>query len=59
MENLTRYHPEEREHINSVIPMKRLAIPEEMAQTVLWLCSDAASFITGATISVDGGMGAT
>jgi NAD(P)-dependent dehydrogenase (short-subunit alcohol dehydrogenase family) len=59
MENLTRYHPEEREHINSVIPMKRLAMPEEMAETVLWLCSDAASFITGATISVDGGMCAT
>jgi|WetSurMetagenome_2_1015567.scaffolds.fasta_scaffold202516_1 NAD(P)-dependent dehydrogenase (short-subunit alcohol dehydrogenase family) len=59
MENLTRYHPEERDHINSVIPMKRLAMPEEMAQTVLWLCSDAASFITGATISVDGGMCAT
>ena len=59
MENLTQYHPEERAHINSVIPMKRLADPEEMAQVVLWLCSDAASFITGATISVDGGMSAT
>jgi len=59
MENLTRYHPEEREHINSTIPMKRLAQPEEMAKTVLWLCSDAASFITGATINVDGGMSAT
>ncbi len=56
MENLTRYHPEERAHINGEIPMKRLAQPEEMAETVLWLCSDAASFITGASISVDGGM---
>jgi NAD(P)-dependent dehydrogenase (short-subunit alcohol dehydrogenase family) len=59
MENLTRYHPEEREHINSLIPMKRLAGPEEMAETVLWLCSDAASFMTGSTVSVDGGMCAT
>ncbi len=58
MENLTRYHPEEREHINGMIPMRRLAQAEEMAKTVLWLCSDAASFMTGATISVDGGMGA-
>jgi NAD(P)-dependent dehydrogenase (short-subunit alcohol dehydrogenase family) len=59
MENLTRYHPEERDHINSGIPMKRLADPEEMASVVLWLCSDAASFVTGAAISVDGGMCAT
>ncbi len=56
MENLTLYHPEEREHINSVIPMKRLAQPEEMAQVVIWLCSDAASFVTGCTLPVDGGM---
>jgi len=56
MENLTRYHPEEREHMNSVIPIKRLAQPEEMARVVLWLCSDAASFVTGVTLPVDGGM---
>jgi NAD(P)-dependent dehydrogenase (short-subunit alcohol dehydrogenase family) len=58
MENLTQYHPEEREHMNSLIPMKRLCDPEEMAQVVLFLCSDASSFITGTTISVDGGMSA-
>jgi NAD(P)-dependent dehydrogenase (short-subunit alcohol dehydrogenase family) len=38
--------------------MKRLAQPEEMAELVLWLCSDAASFVTGAAISIDGGMSA-
>lgn len=59
MENLTRFHPEERENINNDIPMKRLAQPDEMAQVVLWLCSDAASFVTGSNISVDGGMSAT
>ena len=59
MEKLTRFHPEEREHINNSIPMKRLAQPEEMAQVVLWLCSDAASFVTGCNMSVDGGMSAT
>lgn len=59
MEILTRCHPEEREHINSTIPMARLAQPEEMAETVIWLCSDAASFITGCTIPIDGGMCAT
>ncbi len=59
MEKLTKFHPEEREHINNSIPMKRLADPEEMAQAVLWLCSDAASFVTGCNMSVDGGMSAT
>jgi NAD(P)-dependent dehydrogenase (short-subunit alcohol dehydrogenase family) len=59
MEKLTRFHPEEREHINSSIPMKRLAEPEEMAEVVLWLCSDAASFVTGCNMVVDGGMSAT
>lgn len=36
-------------------PMKRLGRPEEIASTVLWLCSDASSFVTGQAISVDGG----
>jgi NAD(P)-dependent dehydrogenase (short-subunit alcohol dehydrogenase family) len=56
MESITRYHPEERDHFNSVIPMQRLAEPEEMARVVTWLCSGAASFITGCTLPVDGGM---
>ena len=37
------------------IPMRRIGRPEEVAATVLWLCSDAASFLTGATIPLDGG----
>ena len=56
MENHTRYHPEERDFINGSIPMHRLAEPEEMAGVAIWLCSDAASFITGCTLPVDGGM---
>jgi NAD(P)-dependent dehydrogenase (short-subunit alcohol dehydrogenase family) len=39
----------------SHIPAQRLGKSEEMAETALWLCSDAASYITGQTISVDGG----
>lgn len=37
------------------IPMGRMAQPEEVAATAVWLCSDDASFVTGAPISVDGG----
>jgi NAD(P)-dependent dehydrogenase (short-subunit alcohol dehydrogenase family) len=37
-------------------PIGRLGAPEEVAETVVWLCSDAASFVTGHTMTVDGGV---
>jgi NAD(P)-dependent dehydrogenase (short-subunit alcohol dehydrogenase family) len=36
-------------------PSRRLAEPHEIAQAVLWLCSDAASFVNGTALTVDGG----
>jgi NAD(P)-dependent dehydrogenase (short-subunit alcohol dehydrogenase family) len=37
------------------VPVKRVGKPEEIAQTILFVASDKASFITGASIAVDGG----
>jgi NAD(P)-dependent dehydrogenase (short-subunit alcohol dehydrogenase family) len=36
-------------------PMGRLGLPDEVAAAVVWLCSDAASFVTGHALAVDGG----
>ncbi len=37
-------------------PLKRLGDPRELAETVVWLASERASYITGQTVLVDGGM---
>jgi NAD(P)-dependent dehydrogenase (short-subunit alcohol dehydrogenase family) len=36
-------------------PVGRMGMPEEIAKVVLWLCSDAASFVTGHALFADGG----
>jgi NAD(P)-dependent dehydrogenase (short-subunit alcohol dehydrogenase family) len=41
---------------NQMIPLGRHGQPEEIARSILYLASDAASFVTGATLMVDGGM---
>lgn len=59
VENMSSAHPEIRQKMLTEIPMGRLAEPEDMAEAVIWLCSDAASFITGHVMPVDGGMAST
>ena len=39
----------------AITPLGRLATPEEVAAAAVWLCSDAASYVTGIALSVDGG----
>ncbi len=47
--------PEVLEHLTSLIPMGRLGRPEEVAELVAWLASDACSFSTGAVYDISGG----
>lgn len=48
--------PEALAHIKSLYALQRIAKPEEIAQSVLYLASDSSSFMTGAALLVDGGI---
>jgi NAD(P)-dependent dehydrogenase (short-subunit alcohol dehydrogenase family) len=47
--------PEVLAHITSLIPMKRVGQPEEVAELVAWLASDKVTFSTGAVYDISGG----
>jgi NAD(P)-dependent dehydrogenase (short-subunit alcohol dehydrogenase family) len=47
--------PEALAHITSLIPMKRVGRPEEVAELIAWLASDKVSFSTGAVYDISGG----
>jgi NAD(P)-dependent dehydrogenase (short-subunit alcohol dehydrogenase family) len=55
MDRFTGGKPEGWEKITSEEPIGRVGKPEEIADAVIWLCSDAASFVVGHTLVVDGG----
>lgn len=48
------WEPGERE-TSAALPLARIGEPEDVARAVLWLASDAAEWITGADLLVDGG----
>ncbi|MCB9455604.1 MAG: glucose 1-dehydrogenase [Anaerolineaceae bacterium] len=48
--------PMDKERIIATNPMKRLGRPEEIAAGVVWLCSDASSFVNGQALAMDGGL---
>jgi len=44
-----------KDDLNAMHPIGRIGEVDEVANAVLWLCSDKASFVTGTTLAVDGG----
>ena len=48
--------PEALSKLLTLIPYERIGEPGDIANTVVWLVSDQADYLTGATIFVDGGM---
>jgi NAD(P)-dependent dehydrogenase (short-subunit alcohol dehydrogenase family) len=54
---MTDVFPEEVFNIvKNITPMGRIGDPEELASTLIWLVSDASSYVTGITVPVDGGL---
>ena len=55
-EYLNSTTPEFGNDTPNMIPLKRIGHPEDMAEAVIYFCSDAASWVTGQCLAVDGGM---
>jgi NAD(P)-dependent dehydrogenase (short-subunit alcohol dehydrogenase family) len=52
---MTGGSPEHIERLTKMEPVGRLGMPEEVAEAVIWLCSDKASFVIGHSMVIDGG----
>ena len=48
-----------QEELHNDQPIGRMGKPEEIAEVVVWLCTDAASYVTGHVLPIDGGYMAT
>jgi NAD(P)-dependent dehydrogenase (short-subunit alcohol dehydrogenase family) len=55
IDRITHGDKEAEKQYTAIEPVGRMGDPKEVAETVVWLCSNAASFVTGDAIAVDGG----
>ena len=55
IDRLTGKAKETIEQFTGLEPVGRFGLPEEIANAVIWMCSDEASFVTGHAMAVDGG----
>jgi glucose 1-dehydrogenase len=56
MDEPLKRNPKEMEQLLSEIPLRRMGKPEEVAELCVYLASDAAAYVTGASLFIDGGM---
>ena len=49
-------NPEQRAKMERSVPLRRIGLPEDIANMVVFLASDGASYITGSVLNVDGGL---
>ena len=56
MGRITDHRPHRAAKMAAGEPVGRMGTPQEIAEAVVWLCSDAASFVTGHPMTVDGGL---
>ncbi len=56
MGRITDHRPHRAAKMAAGEPVGRMGTPQEIAEAVVWLCSDAASFVTGHPMAVDGGI---
>ena len=54
-DHLERAGADAQHHAAAAMPIGRIGQPQEVAAAVVWLCSDAAAFVTGTTLVIDGG----
>jgi NAD(P)-dependent dehydrogenase (short-subunit alcohol dehydrogenase family) len=54
-DNLERGGAGAQQAAANAMPLRRVGRPEEVAAAVVWLCSGAAAFVTGTTLTIDGG----
>ena len=55
VDRFTGKNKEVEKQFENMEPIGRMGQPEEVAEAVIWLCSDSASFVTGQSLAVDGG----
>ena len=56
VDRVTRQDPAVEKQYAALHPMNRMGTPREIADTVVWLCSQQAGFVTGQALAVDGGL---
>lgn len=56
VENIAKVDPKLGDTMERASPMRRLGEPQEIAHTIVWLCSEQSSFVNGQAIPVDGGI---